>query len=570
MIMESTDQPLINIARYLPIRAKESPHEKAVIVPMNSKTKGCRNYISMTFQQLEWESNRLAIGLRRIGLKKGAKVLLMVPPGLDFVALSFALFKLGVVPVLIDPGMGKENLLNCIEAVQPEAMIAIPKAHVARLIFKKRFQSIKILITVGPRFWGGYNLDEIRKIADTLEPSREKQFKFVHTRGSDTAAIVFTTGSTGPPKGVVYFHAQMEGQVESIQREFKIQSGDVDFPIFPLFVLFSTAWGIPAVLPNMDPTRPSDADPRLLLEGIEDHGVTMSIGSPAVFRVLGEYCAENDITLKSIRRILMVGAPVPPELHLTFKKVLSEKGETFTPYGATEALPIANISGSEILQSTARHSLEGKGTCVGRPFPGVTVKVITIKDEIYDTFCDSMALKPNQIGEVCVNGPMVTEQYYERSDATSLSKMASKQGVWHRMGDLGYLDDEGRLWFCGRKSHRIMTAEGDFFPVPVENIFNQHSSIRRSALVGLGPHGRQKMVLILEPMHRALLNDALQQKQVIRELIDLAKPHDPARKVKYFLWHACLPTDIRHNAKIFREKLSLWAAQQNIAEPGLS
>ena len=253
--MEVTNEPLINIARYLPIRAKESPNAKAVILPTSTKTEGRRNYISLTFQQLEWESNRLAIGLKKIGLKKGSKVLLMVPPGLDFVALSFALFKLGVIPVLIDPGMGKENLLNCIEAVKPEAMIAIPKAHIARLIFKKRFNSIKILITVGTRLWGGYSLSEVRSIADELQPNREKQFEFVHTKGTDTAAIVFTTGSTGPPKGVVYFHSQMEGQVESIKQEFDIKSDDVDFPIFPLFVLFSTAWGIPAVLPNMDPAN---------------------------------------------------------------------------------------------------------------------------------------------------------------------------------------------------------------------------------------------------------------------------------------------------------------------------
>ncbi len=567
--MEVTNEPLINIARYLPVRAKESPHEKAVILPVDSKTNGRRNYINMTFQQLEWESNRLAIGLTKIGLKKGAKVLLMVPPGLDFVALSFALFKLGVVPVLIDPGMGKENLLNCIEAVEPEAMIAIPKAHIARLIFKKRFRSIKVLITVGTRLWGGYSLDEVRTIADKLQPSREKQFEFIHTKGSDSAAIVFTTGSTGPPKGVVYFHSQMEGQVESIRREFDINSGDVDFPIFPLFVLFSTAWGIPAVLPNMDPTKPSQADPRLLLEGIEDHGVTMSIGSPAVFRVLGEYCANNNITMHSIRRILMVGAPVPPELHRTFKKVLTDTADTYTPYGATEALPIANISGSEILQSTAKNSLEGKGTCVGRPFPGVTVKVIAINDDVCETFCDSMELKPNEIGEVCVNGPMVTEEYYQRLDATSLAKMRSKQGTWHRMGDLGYLDNQGRLWFCGRKSHRVTSSAGDYFPVPIESIFNQHSSIRRSALVGIGPSNNQEMVLILEPVLKTLLNDDSQQLKVIKELIEIAKPYDSASKVKHFLWHPCLPTDIRHNAKIFREKLSQWAEKQAITDSSL-
>lgn len=559
--MPSNLEPLANIARYLPLRAQQNPHAKAVILPVNNYSNGRRNYISLSFQQLEWESNRLAIGLTKIGLTKGMKVLLMVTPGLDFVALSFALFKMGVVPVLIDPGMGKQNLLNCISAVKPEGMIAIPKAHIARLLFRSRFTSLKYLITVGPKIWGGYTLDDIRNIADAIQPHRKKTYELVHTTGSESAAIVFTTGSTGPPKGVVYFHAQMEGQVESIRKEFDIQSDDVDFPIFPLFVLFSTAWGIPAVLPNMDPTKPSQANPKLLLEGIEDHGVTMSIGSPAVFRVLGEFCANNQIELSSFRRILMVGAPVPPELHEKFAKVLND-GTTFTPYGATEALPIANISGKEIISSTAKSSLEGRGTCVGRPFPGVKLRIIEISDQPIANYDESMALKAYEIGEVCVNGPMVTEQYFRNKDATTMAKMKSDQGIWHRMGDLGYLDDEKRLWFCGRKSHRITSQEGDYYPVPIESIFNQHTAIKRTALVGVGPKGSQTMVLIIEPKNPDLIHDVSAQNKVIDEIIHFANKFTYARKVQNFLWHPQLPTDIRHNAKIFREKLAEWAAMQ--------
>lgn len=559
--MPSNQEPLANIARYLPLRAQQNPHSKAVILPVNKCSEGRRNYINLSFQQLEWESNRLAIGLTQIGLSKGMKVLLMVTPGLDFVALSFALFKMGVIPVLIDPGMGKENLLECISAVQPEGMIAVPKAHIARLIFRGRFASLKHLITVGPKIWGGYTLNDIRKIADQIQPHRQKHFELIHTTGSETAAVVFTTGSTGPPKGVVYFHAQMEGQVESIQKEFDIRVDDVDFPIFPLFVLFSTAWGIPAVLPNMDPTKPSQANPKLLLEGIEDHGVTMSIGSPAVFRVLGEHCAFNQIELSSFRRILMVGAPVPPELHQTFAKVLN-RGTTFTPYGATEALPIANISGKEIISSTAKSSLEGKGTCVGRPFPGVNIRIINISDEPITNYDESMALKAYKIGEVCVNGPMVTEQYFENKDATVMAKMNSTRGIWHRMGDLGYIDEEQRLWFCGRKSHRVTCKDGEYYPVPIESIFNQHSAIKRSALVGVGPRGSQVMVLVIEPQNPDLINDANAQNKVIDEIINSSKKFTYASKVQNFLWHPHLPTDIRHNAKIFREKLAHWAATQ--------
>jgi len=548
-------QKLLNIAAYLDLRASENPDQKAVIFPTDTRVNGRRAYIHFTFEQLRKEVDRLAHGLTRAGVEKGMKTILAVTPGPEFVALTFAMFKVGAIPVLIDPGMGKENLFDCIKSVKPQAFIAIPKAHILRLLKPKLFEGLKVVVTVGSRyFWGGWTLEEVREQGRKLG-----EFGCVSTSKDETAAIVFTTGSTGPPKGVVYFHEQMAGQVQSIQKEYSIGPGDVDFPIFPLFVLFSTAWGIPALIPDMDPTKPAQADSMLLIEGIRDHGVTTSIGSPAVFRRIGSYCAKRKIQLPSVKRFLMVGAPVPPSVLRDFQSVLPA-GATYTPYGATEALPVCNISGSHILDETAQLSNVGAGTCVGTPFPGVEVKILPISEQPIEVLESYKEMPVNEVGEVCVRAPQVTREYYENPEATKMAKIKDKQGqIWHRMGDLGYKDQQGRLWFCGRKGHRVQSREGELYTVPCEAIFNQHPLVFRSALVGVGERGLETPVLIVE------CNSSYTQSKresLLADLSKLAKDHEHTKSISNFLIHPSFPVDIRHNAKIFREKLKVWAKEQ--------
>ncbi|MCO4782952.1 MAG: AMP-binding protein [Candidatus Cloacimonetes bacterium] len=548
-----------NIAEYLPISAAKSPFKKAIIEPVGIDDNGLVKYVHYTFKQLEERCSKIAHGLHNYGIQKGHKVLLMVTPSLDFLALTYALYRVGAIPVLIDPGMGKSNLLDCIEGVQPDAMVAIPKAHLVKLLFPSKFKSVKHSVIVGKKYiFSGKTLNEL------CDHSNNEPFEVVKVDPLDMATMVFTTGSTGTPKGVVYFHKQMQGQVNAIAEEFSIGPEDIDFPVFPLFALFSTAWGITAVIPEMDPTKPSKADPLKIIAGIEDHGVTMSIGSPALWEVIGTYAEKKNIKLNSLKQILMVGAPVRPEVLRSLQSMLDlESGhDAFTPYGATESLPVANISATEILNQTFQKTHEGHGTCIGRAFPGMEIQIIEISDDCISNIADSSLLKANEIGEIIVKGTVVTKEYFNNDKATSLAKIADGESIWHRMGDVGYKDDQGRLWFCGRKAHRVDTETQRLFSVCTEAIFNQHSDIYRSALVGVERKGSVHSVMIVQPIE-GKFPQSEQSKDLLRnELFSLATQYDHTKNISNILFHEDFPVDIRHNAKIFREKLSVWAADQ--------
>jgi acyl-CoA synthetase (AMP-forming)/AMP-acid ligase II len=238
------------------------------------------------------------------------------------------------------------------------------------------------------------------------------------------------------------------------------------------------------------------------------------------------------------------------------KAAIPADGDVHTPYGATEALPVASISASEVLAETAAKSAVGAGTCVGRHFPGIAWKVIRISDEPIATMAAAVELPRGEIGELIVRGPVVTTEYVTRTEANALHKIGDGETFWHRMGDVGYLDDLDRFWFCGRKSHRVITKSGTLFTIPCEAIFNQHPWIYRSALVGAGKRGEQQPVVFLEawPEHRVKAQQNVVE--LCREMRKLAQEHPHTAGIETFVLVAdSLPVDIRHNAKIFREKL---------------
>jgi acyl-CoA synthetase (AMP-forming)/AMP-acid ligase II len=541
-----------NIASYLPEIAKEHPYKKAVIY----HKKGT----DYTFFELDTISNRYAAGFLKLGFKKGDRVVLLVRPGLDFIAITFALFKAGLVPVLIDPGMGKDNLFKCIAEVRPKGFIAVPIAHAVRVansLFKKdeSLKSVEHFITVGRKwFWGGVTLKDI-----ACEP--EDTSKFCRTKRSDTAAILFTTGSTGIPKGVVYEHGMFDAQVRVIKDMYNITEDDVDLPAFPLFALFDTAWGITSVIPDMNPAKPAEVDPKKIIEAIAEHKVTITFGSPAIWDKVGEYCVKRSIKIPSLKRILMAGAPVPGEVLSRFKKILPPVGETHTPYGATESLPVTSISGTERLGRTEELTRAGKGCCVGKPVNGMTVKIIRLTDDRIDKWSDSLILPKGEIGEIAVKGGVVTKQYFSKKKETEAAKITDGDGVWHRMGDTGYFDKDGRLWFCGRKAHRVVMKGRVLFSVMCEGVFNGHGDVFRSALIGLGEMGDMRPVIIIEPREGKMPDTDVRRERFREEILSMARGNKLTKDIKDVLFHDSFPVDIRHNAKIFREKLAKWAQQ---------
>ena len=543
----------VNIAAALSTMADRYPDKKAVVWTAGRDSTGNPRYAHLTFRELERMADGYARGLRAAGLERGMRTLLMVRPGADFFALTFSLLKIGAVLVLIDPGMGPRNMARCLTDIDVQAFIGVPAAHVFRKLYPRTFRSVRLAVTAGRRwFWGGYRLPDILVDAPHTSPPAS-------TRADEPAAILFTSGSTGPAKGVLYEHGIFDAQVCYLQSCYGYGPEEVDLPTFPLFALFDAALGMTAVIPEMDFTRPAAVDPVKILRTIADHGCTHMFGSPALLNRIARFGHEHGVRLNTIKRVITCGAPITPALLESLHKLLPDDAEIFTPYGATEALPVASIGSREILAETRAQTEQGKGTCVGRPLPGIETQIIELTDEPIAACSRVKVLPTGQIGEIVVKGSIVTREYYARPGPTALAKIQDNQAVWHRMGDVGYLDERGRLWFCGRKAHRVQSEQGTLFTVPCEAIFNQHPRAFRSALVGVGEAPRQKPVICIELVPE---DDRGNLEQLTDELLALGAAHEHTRSIQTVLYHPSFPVDVRHNAKIFREKLADWAAEQ--------
>ena len=539
-----------NIAQSLKHCAQLYPFKRAVVYPASRDSSGRVLYSQLTFSQLDRQSDSLAAGLDSIGIGRGTRTILMVTPGIEFFLTVFAMFKVGAVPVVVDPGMGIDRMLQCLAQSRPKAFIGIEKAHVLRTLRPGFFKTVKRWVTVGRKwFWSGYTLNEL------MNRSPAAPFKSVQTTENETAAIVFTTGSTGPAKGVIYTHGNFEAQIRQIQSHFEISPDEVDLPTFPLFALFDPALGMTAVIPDMDPTKPALVNPVKIIEAIENHGVTNMFASPALLNRVGKYGRENGIKLPSLRRVVSAGAPVSPANIEQFSSMLCDNTQIHTPYGATEAVPIISIGSHEILSETRKLSEQGFGMCVGRPIADTQVKLIKISDEPITQIQDLIEVPENQVGEIAVKADLVTEHYFNDANADLLSKIPDTDGkIWHRMGDLGWKDTKGRIWFCGRKAHRVETGKKTLFTIPVEAIFNNHEKVYRSALTGVGPRNRQIPVVFVEPFEK--ISD---ETQFIRELSDLARQNPLTAGIEHIFIEYKFPVDIRHNSKIFRENLAIKA-----------
>jgi len=556
-VTDVTQHVRLNIASRLCESAELYPFQRAVVYPAGRDWLGRATYSQLTFRQLDEETDRLARGLREMGIEPGMRLVLAVPPSLEFIALTFALFKAGAVIVLIDPGMGRTNIFHCLEEVDPEGFVAIPVVHLIRILKRRRLPRARFNVTVGrSRIRTGKSYREL--LGGEWTP-----FEMTDTAATDPAAIIFTSGSTGPPKGVLYEHGMFNAQVDLIREMYDIQPGEIDLPGFPLFALFNAAMGATTVVPDMNPTRPADVDAAKIVETINNQGVTQAFGSPAMWNNVGRYCEERAIEFPSLRRVLSAGAPVPIHVLQRMLKTLSNPAaDIHTPYGATESLPVCSISGREVLERTAEQTRTGAGTCVGRRFPQISVRIVRITDEPIATLDEAELLPAGEIGEIIVRGPSATREYYLKPEATARAKIADGDSFWHRMGDVGYLDDEGHLWFCGRKSHIVETQSGQMFTEPCEAIFNEHPRVYRSALVGVGAKPEQRPVVIVEPEKGQFPAAQQARSTFVSELQQIAAAHPLTAEIETFLFHKSLPVDTRHNVKIRREQLAPWAERE--------
>lgn len=529
--MSEQTLPGANVARFLTAMARQQPDFCAVKAPIGHA--GDRiHYDCRSFAELEASSNRVAAQMARRGIRRGTRTLLMVKPGLPLIEICFALFKIGAVPVVIDPGMGIRGFLRCVRRTEPEALVGIPLAVGLSRIFRGTFATVSTRVQVD------------RKWASLKAPSGDGQWTVVDSAEDELAAILFTSGSTGPAKGVCYEHGMFDAQVRLIRDAYGIEPGEVDLPMLPIFALFNPALGMTTVVPEMNPSRPAMVDPRRIVQAIEKNGVTNSFGSPVLWDRIERHCAGAGLRLPTLRRVLMAGAPAPVGL-LRRMRELMPNGEVHTPYGATECLPVATISATEILENTWSRTEAGAGTCVGRAVPGVSVRILPIVEGRRASGDLEQPLAPGERGEIVVTGPSVTKAYDRLPEATEGSKLWAPDGrCWHRMGDVGYLDGDGRLWFCGRVAERVRTADGPLFTDPVEAIFNRLEGVRRTALIGLGDGPAQIPAIVVETEPGAVVG--------VATLREWAGRFPLTQGIEHFFFARKFPVDVRHNAKIHR------------------
>jgi olefin beta-lactone synthetase len=540
--------PRQNVADRLAASAARSPQQVAVAAAHRYWS----GYSRITFAELDAQATAIARGLVEWGVAPETKLVLLVRPGVEFVTLVFALLRAGAVIVLVDPGMGRRNLIDCLLEIEPEGFIAEPPVQALRLLMRGKFPEATWNVTVGRRwFWRGPTLANIRRRG---EAAGDLALPVTHADGP--AAIMFTSGSTGPPKGVLYTHGMFDTQVAQIQAMYQIEPGGVDLSCFGLFALFNAAMGVTTVFPRMDFSRPGAANPKQLFAAAHDWPVTQAFASPAVWRNVSEFGRKTGKRFGTLRKIFSCGAPVPSDVLRATLSVAPSGAKMHTPYGATECLPIATIEAAEVIGETAARTNRGAGICVGRKVDSIEWRIIRIDDDPIERFDAAEPLAIGEIGELIVRGPQASPSYFTPEDADSEAKIADPRGNWHRMGDLGYLDEQGRFWYCGRKSQRVETADGTLFTECLESVVNTHPAVSRSALVGLGPRGEETPVLVVEPE----LNAA--SSYLSADLHRFAQSHPQTRAVARLLVHPHLPVDVRHNSKIDREALADWAATQ--------
>lgn len=546
-----------NVARFLRESAERVPDNCAVRFP-TGRGNAPR---ALTFAQLDRFTAGTAALFRARGIRAGTRTLLMARPGAELILCAFALFRIGAVPVAIDPGMGLKSFLRCVKKTAPEALVGIPLALAARRVFFRKFASVKIAVAVGTRAFF--------RAAENFSRDENLDLGIARSGAEDLAAILFTSGSTGAPKGVCYTHGIFDAQREIIRDFYGIRPGEIDLPLLPIFALFDPALGMTTIAPEMNPAKPASLDPEKIVRAIRENNVSVSFGSPILWRKIAEYCDARGETLPSLRRVLCAGTSVPPALTALLKKTLPN-AEIHSPYGATENLPVSDVTADEVLTRTGTLTDGGRGTCTGKILPQNRVRIIPIRDEAVASFADVPVLAENCPGEICVCGPTTTREYFNDAPATRAAKIVDPAdgSLWHRMGDVGYIGSDGELWFLGRKAERVETPAGTLFTEACEPIFNTHPDVFRSALIGLGARGNETPAIVVElragtPKRR--------RSEIPAELRALALRCGATKDIRRFFVHPeKFPVDVRHNAKIHRLTLKKYYEKKLSARGNLA
>ncbi|MBI5822496.1 MAG: AMP-binding protein [Chloroflexi bacterium] len=499
---------------------------------------------TLTYAQLLDQTHRFLRGLSACPLTPGMSAAVMTPPSAEFFPFALALLKFGIIPIILDPAIGLKKVGQILKESQPDIFIGNTLTHLLRIVFGWGRNSIKHNLSIQSVKSRKSNVNHF-----ILHPS-----SFIP---APPAAIIYTSGSTGLPKGAIYTHSNLAAQLDLLQNTFGISQDEIDLPAFPLYALIDLLLGVTSVIPDITFPIPAKTDPAKVIRAIQQFSVTNMFASPVVLDILASFWSpaaccwrERAPALQSLKRIITAGAPATIPLQENFRNLLDDHTNLFGIYGATESLPIAKVESREIF-SLKEKTESGAGICLGKPIKGVAVRIIRISDAAIQEWQESLSVESNVVGEITVQSAATTRAYVGQIGNLTY-KIKLGDDIIHRTGDVGYFDEAGRLWYCGRKSHRVITKEEVLFTEQIENIFNAHPQVKRTALVGVN----SEPVLWVELEKHVRAN-----KDKIRQaLMALSQHHPQASKIKEFLFMKKFPTDVRHNSKIIREQL---AAQAN-------
>ncbi|MBF6353680.1 AMP-binding protein [Nocardia higoensis] len=539
---------------------RRDPHRPALRYPDGFGPDGLPQYRRLEYGELDAWAATIAQRMADAGVGAGTRTIVLVLPGPELYAILLGLLEIGAVPVVIDPGMGVRRMLRCLRAVRAEAFVGMPQAHALRVLARWNFRSVRTTVTVGKRwFWGGPTLNSWGR-----RPERPR-VPGVHGAAEDTLLIAFTTGSTGPAKAVEMTHGNLSAMVEQVHIARDERAPEASLITLPLVGVLDLLLGSRCVIPPLVPSKVGATDPEHVVDAIRRFDVRTMFASPAVLIPLLRRLRARPQELPTLESVFSGGAPVPDWCITGLREVLREDVRIFAGYGSTEALPMSTVESRELLDGLVERAHRGEGTCLGRPAHRIEARVVAITDEPLPTWVDAERRageldSTGGIGELVVAGPNVSTRYHWPERANALGKIADGDRIWHRTGDLARLDGQGRIWFCGRKSQRVRTTDGELFTVQVEQIFAPVAGVARTALVGVGEPGVQRPVLCVEVDEDH--PDGADQGSVLAAVRARAAEFALTRAITDVLVHPGFPVDIRHNAKIGREQLAVWAGEQ--------
>jgi len=498
---------------------------------------------SVTFSELADDVSRIAAGLIAVGVSAGDRVALLVPPGIDLAACLYGAWRAGAVVVLVDAGLGARGIGRALKGADPAYLIGDPIAIAAARTL--RWPGVRI--STAPENTAMRATLGVEHTLDEIRAGGEAAAEPPHPSADDIAAVGFTSGATGPAKGVVYRHRQLEAQRDALTSLFNIGSDDRLVAAFGPFALFGPAMGIASAVPDMKVTSPGSLDAAALGKAAVAIDATLVFASPAAIRnvvaTAGNMSPREVEALHGVRLLMSAGAPVPAAtLHAA--RPMMPHAEMHSPYGMTEVLPVADISLADLDVTP-----EGDGVCVGTPVDGVEVAIAPIDGTA--TASETLTTEHGTTGEVCIRAPHMRDGY-DKLWATE--EAASRPRGWHRSGDVGHLDGEGRLWIEGRIGHVVTTPAGPVTPVGIEHAAGEIPGVALAAVVGVGPAGTQQVVVVVEtesPRRRSGLADT----GLAASVRKAASPVDVAA----VLVVPSIPVDKRHNSKIDRTRIARWA-----------